>query len=98
LQRITQEIINGKSMSLAFEESGIFPPLVMRMMKLGETTGGVDEAMRQIKFYYDKDASEAIAKAQAAIGPILMVAIASLLVWIITAVYGPLYGLIDAVQ
>ena len=98
LQNITAEIINGKAMSTAFTESGIFPPLVMRMMKLGETTGGVDNAMRQIKFYYDKDAEEAIAKAQAAIGPLMMAAIAGLLVWIILAIYGPLYDLVSAVK
>ena len=98
ISSITEEIVNGKSLSLAFQESGIFPPLVMRMMKLGETTGGVDNAMRQIKFYYDKDASEAIARAQAAVQPLLMVFIAGLLVWIILAVYGPLYDLVNAVE
>lgn len=98
MAKVTEEIVNGKGLSLAFGESGIFPPLVMRMMKLGETTGGVDDAMRQIKFYYDKDAAEAIAKAQAAIGPMMMLAVASLLVWIILAVYGPLYDLVGAVK
>ena len=95
---ITDEIVNGKSLSLAFQDSGIFPPLVMRMMKLGETTGGVDNAMRQIKFYYDKDATEAIAKAQAAVQPMMMVVVAGLLIWIILAVYGPLYDLVNAVK
>lgn len=98
ISTITEEIVNGKSLSVAFQESGIFPPLVMRMMKLGETTGGVDNAMRQIKFYYDKDATEAIAKAQAAVGPMMMVVVAGLLVWIILAVYGPLYDLVNAVE
>ena len=98
MNNITQEIVNGKALSAAFQESGIFPPLVMRMMKLGETTGGVDNAMKQIKFYYDKDATEAIARAQAAIGPIMMVVIAGLLVWIILAIYGPLYDLVSAVK
>ena len=93
VSNITQEIVNGKALSTAFAESGIFPPLVMRMMKLGETTGGVDSAMLQIKYYYDKDAAEAIAKAQAAIGPLLMVFIAGMLVWIILAIYAPLYDL-----
>ena len=91
---LTQEIVNGKPLSLAFQEAGIFPPLVMRMMKLGETTGGVDDAMKQIKFYYDKDSEEAIARAQASLGPIMMMLVAGLLVWIILAIYGPLYDLV----
>jgi type IV pilus assembly protein PilC len=98
VSNITQEIVNGKALSTSFAESGIFPPLVMRMMKLGETTGGVDNAMLQIKYYYDKDAAEAIGKAQAAIGPLLMLVLASLLIWIILAIYGPLYDLFSQIN
>ena len=96
LRKITEEIKRGKALSVAFDEAGIFPPLVMRMMKLGETTGGIDNAMRQIKFYYDKDTSESIGKAQAAVGPVLMLGIAGLLAWIILAVYGPLYDIVGS--
>ncbi len=96
IRNLTQEIVNGKPLSLAFEEAGIFPPLVMRMMKLGETSGGVDVSMRQIMFYYDKDSEVSIGRAQAAIGPIMMLLVAGLLVWIILAVYGPLYDLVGS--
>lgn len=98
LDTVIIDITNGASISNAFSESGLFPPLVLRMLRLGESTGGVDEAMMQIKSYYDRDANEAIEIAQGAIPPILMLVLASLLVWVIVAVYGPLYDLLGKIE
>ena len=95
---VIHNITEGATLTNAFRESGLFPPLVLRMIRLGETTGGVDQAMQQIKSYYDRDANEAIEAAQAAIGPIMMVFIAGLMVWVIVAVYSPLYDLISSIE
>lgn len=98
LDGVIHNITEGSTLTNAFRESGLFPPLVLRMIRLGETTGGVDQAMQQIKSYYDRDANEAIEAAQAAIGPIMMVFIAGLMVWVIVAVYSPLYDLISSIK
>ena len=98
LDGVIHNITEGSTLTNAFRESGLFPPLVLRMIRLGETTGGVDQAMQQIKSYYDRDANEAIEAAQAAIGPIMMVFIAGLMVWVIVAVYSPLYDLISNIK
>ena len=98
MTNIIENITEGKSLSEAFRDSGLFPPLVLRMLKLGETTGGVDKAMDQIKSYYDRDANEAIEAAQGLIQPLLLVVIAGLLVWVILAVYGPLYDLVGSID
>jgi type IV pilus assembly protein PilC len=91
LDSIIEEINNGKALSAAFKDAGIFPPLVLRMVRLGETTGSLDASMRQVKLYYDKDANEAISAMQAAIGPMMMLLLAGLLAWVILAIYAPLY-------
>ena len=98
LDGVIKAITEGSTLTNAFRESGLFPPLVLRMIRLGETTGGLDQAMLQIKNYYDRDANEAIEAAQAAIGPIMMVFIAGLMVWVIVAVYSPLYDLISSIK
>lgn len=98
LDGVIESITNGKSISVAFAESGLFPPLVLRMIRLGESTGGVDVAMGQIKSYYDRDANEAIENAQAAIGPLMMLILAGLLIWVIVAVYGPLYDTLGSIR
>ncbi len=95
---IIQNITEGQSISEAFRASGLFPPLVLRMLRLGETTGGVDKAMLQIKAYYDRDASEAIEAAQGLIQPLMLLLLAGILVWVILAVYGPLYDIVGNVK
>ena len=98
LDQVISRITEGTSISESFRESGMFPPLVLRMLKLGETTGGVDKAMIQIKSYYDRDASEAIEAAQGLIQPLMLILLAGLLVWVIVAVYGPLYDLLGSIK
>jgi type IV pilus assembly protein PilC len=98
LDGVIDSIVGGTSISNAFKESGLFPPLVLRMVRLGEATGGVDNAMVQVKNYYDRDANEAIETAQAAVGPIMLLFLAGLLVWVIIAVYGPLYSALGNLQ
>ena len=98
MDRIIFNITEGSSISQAFRDSGLFPPLVLRMLKLGETTGGVDKAMQQIKAYYDRDANEAIETAQGLIQPLMLILLAGLLVWVILAVYGPLYDLVGNIK
>ncbi len=98
LDRVIEDITNGTNLSNAFAESGLFPPLVLRMIRLGEATGGIDSAMAQIKSYYDRDANEAIETAQAAIGPLMMLILAGLLIWIIVAIYGPLYDALGNIE
>lgn len=98
LDGVIEAISNGTPISSAFQTSGLFPPLVLRMIRLGEATGGLDSAMLQVKGYYDRDANEAIETAQGAIGPMVMVVLAGLLVWVIAAVYGPLYDLVGNVK
>ena len=98
LDQVIVDITNGTTIYNAFKTSGLFPPLVLRMVRLGESTGGVDSAMAEVKDYFDKDSEEAIETAQGAVGPMMMLVTAGLLVWIIIAVYFPLYDLIGSVK
>ena len=98
LDGVIVDIANGTALSDSFRQSGLFPPLVLRMIRLGEATGGVDSAMLQIKSYYDRDANEAIETAQGVIPGLTMAALASLLIWVVIAVYGPLYDALSKVS
>lgn len=97
LDGVISNIANGTAISDSFRESGLFPPLVLRMIRLGEATGGVDTAMLQIKSYYDRDTNEAIENVQGAISSLTMGILAGLLIWVVVAIYGPLYDAISKV-
>ena len=64
-------------------------------IKIGEHTGRLDEALRNVSYFYSRDVSEGIGKRQSMIEPILTVVMGGLLGWIMLAVLGPVYDTIS---
>jgi len=91
LKTVGQQIAEGKNMTLAFQEIGLFPPLVIRMLRIGEGTGGLDRALLNIAYFYNREVKEAIGKVQAMIEPVMTVVLGAILGWVMLAVLGPVY-------
>ena len=93
-----QLIENGKPIFEAFEEADVFPPMAVRMVKVGELSGGMDTALKNVSYFYDREAKELIDKIEPAIEPILTVVMGAVVGWIMIAVLGPIYDTIAQVQ
>lgn len=87
-------IAEGRGLSAAFELTGLFPPLVGRMMRIGEHTGALDHALETAGRHYERQADDAIALLQTWMEPALTVVLGALVLWIAVAVLGPLYDLV----
>ncbi|MDR2925694.1 MAG: type II secretion system F family protein [Azoarcus sp.] len=87
-------IAAGRGIASAFEDTGLFPRLVTRMLSVGEQTGRIDSALGQLVYFYERDAREAIERLQASIEPALTVVMGLLMLWIAIAVLGPIYDII----
>lgn len=98
LRRAGQLISEGQGVTAAFQTTGIFPPLVIRMLKVGETTGSLDTALRNVSYFYNRDIKEMIEKVQAMIEPIMTVVLGLLLGWIMLSVLGPIYDTISKMK
>ncbi|MBU1565742.1 MAG: type II secretion system F family protein [Proteobacteria bacterium] len=98
LQDVEESIQSGGGIAAAFENSGLFPPLVVRMLQVGETTGALDRALLNVSYFYDRDIQDAIAKAQAMIEPIMTVVLGSILGWVMLSVLGPIYDTISKIK
>ncbi len=98
LHRAGRQISEGASISAGFEYTGLFPPLVLRMLRVGESTGGLDEALLNISYFYDRDVSESIEKVQTMIGPAMTVVLGGILGWVIVSVLGPIYDMITKID
>ena len=94
LHTATERIEQGHAVSAAFEATGLFPPLVERMLRVGEQTGGLDRALGNVATLYRRDVADATGRLQAAIEPLLTLAMGALLLWIASAVLGPIYDII----
>jgi type IV pilus assembly protein PilC len=98
LRRAAQLISEGHSVSGAFGSTGIFPPLVVRMLKVGEATGALDGALRNVAYFYNREVREQIERVQAMIEPTMTVLLGLLLGWIMLSVLGPIYDTISAIR
>jgi type IV pilus assembly protein PilC len=98
IHRAGRQISDGASISAGFEYTGLFPPLVLRMLRIGETTGGLDDALLNISYFYNRDVSESIEKVQTMIGPAMTVVLGGILGWVIVSVLGPIYDLITKID
>ncbi|MET0265041.1 MAG: type II secretion system F family protein [Duganella sp.] len=98
LRRAGQLIAEGQGITAAFQNTGIFPPLVIRMLKVGETTGALDGALRNVAYFYNREVKEMIEKVQSMIEPAMTVILGLLVGWIMLSVMGPIYDTISKIQ
>jgi type IV pilus assembly protein PilC len=98
LEQVSQEIESGKNLTQSFHSTGIFPPLVIRMLKVGEATGNLDTALRNVSYFYDRDVKDSIKKIQVMIEPAMTIILGLLLGWVMLSVLSPIYDLISKVK
>jgi type IV pilus assembly protein PilC len=85
------QIGKGKSLSQAFTGNDLFPPMVVSMLRVGESTGALDSALKNVSYMYTRDAREAVENLQATLQPLLTVVLGLTLAVIIAFTLGPLY-------
>lgn len=98
LRRARQLIAEGYSVTNAFDSTGMFPPLVIRMLKVGEVTGGLDTALRNVSYFYDREINELIEKVQKMIEPAMILVLGAIIGWVMLSVFGPLYDTISQIK
>ena len=58
LHNAGQQIAEGKNLTAAFQDAGLFPPLVIRMLRVGESTGALDTALLNVSYFYNREVRE----------------------------------------
>lgn len=98
IERVQEQIAEGETISEAFANAGLFSPLVVRMMRVGETSGALDEALQNVSYFYTREVREAVERLQPAIQPVLTVILGILVAWIMLSVIGPIYDTITTLD
>jgi len=86
-----EKISEGEMISTAIANTHVFPPLVVRMFKIGETSGELDISLKNVKYYFDREVKESLATIEPVLQPALILFLAIILVWILASVFGPIY-------
>ncbi|HTS84324.1 MAG TPA: type II secretion system F family protein [Usitatibacter sp.] len=98
LQRVGRSISEGQGISQAFIATKLFPPLVLRMLRVGESTGGLDTALLNVSYFYNRQVRDSIGKMQTLLGPATTVVLGGLIMVILYAIFLPIYDVISKIK
>jgi type IV pilus assembly protein PilC len=98
LVRIGREINEGTGITQAFQNVRLFPPLVLRMLKVGETTGALDTALLNVSYFYNREVKETMGKLQEMIQPLLTVVLGGVMILILVTIFLPMYDVISKIK
>ena len=95
IERVKEEVSDGKSVYNALASSQYFPSMVLRMFKVGEESGNMTDAMENIQYFYSMEINDSIDKIIGTLQPSIIFVMGGLMAWVIVAVFGPIYGNFD---
>jgi type IV pilus assembly protein PilC len=98
IERAWQQISEGSSISEAFKNIGIFPPLVVRMLRVGEASGQMDRSLNNVSYFFDRDINDSIEKMEPVLQTSLMATIGLIVMWLALSVLGPIYDTISTID
>lgn len=91
-------IAGGATISEPLKASGVFPPMVVQMINVGEQTGGLDDMLQKIADFYDDEVDAAVSALTSVLEPIMIVVMGVVIGGMVVAMYMPMFDMISAVQ
>lgn len=90
-------IAGGATIAGPLEESGAFTPMVVRMVEVGEQTGGLDDMLTRVADFYDQEVDAALEVVVAAVEPVMIVVLGVVVGGMIVAMYLPIFDMMKLV-
>ncbi|HZJ00032.1 MAG TPA: type II secretion system F family protein [Gemmatimonadaceae bacterium] len=91
-------IAGGDTIAQPLKKSGVFPPMVISMISVGEQTGGLDEMLSKIADFYDEEVDAAVSNLLSLLEPVMIVFLGVVVGGMVVSMYLPIFDMINAVQ
>ncbi len=95
---IRQSIENGESLLRSAMASTLFTPLVIQMIAVGEETGRVDELLKEVGDYYEREVDYDLSTLTARIEPLLLIVVAAMVLVLALGIFTPMWDMASAMQ
>jgi len=95
--RVADSIAEGRPIAEPLEESGVFPNMVVQMIRVGESVGALDTMLDKIADFYDEEVDQAVDNITSAIEPLMMVVLGGLIGGVVIAMYLPIFQIASIV-
>ncbi len=98
VERARNSIREGSTISSPLQKAGIFPPLVVQMVHIGEQSGNLDEMLLKVSEFYDKEVDAAVEALTSALEPLIMVFLGGIVGTMVISMYLPIFKLIPTLM
>ena len=98
ISKIRVSVTEGTGMTQPMKESGIFPPSVVRMVRVGEETGKIDELLLKVSEYYDMQVEYTVSNLMVLIEPMLIVVLGGMVFVLALGMFLPMWNMIKVFQ
>jgi len=92
-----RSVSEGNPMSRVLEKHHAFPPMVLQMLKVGESTGELDASMREVSNYYDKEIPRRMKRLFSIMEPVIMLTLIGIVGFVAAAIFLPMISMMGAV-
>ena len=92
-KRIQTEVSTGTSLTVAMQNSDVFPNMVTQMVSIGEESGALDQMLGKVADFYEEEVDEAVASLSSLMEPLIMVILGVLIGGLVIAMYLPIFKL-----
>ena len=92
-KKIQTEVSTGTSLTVAMQNSDVFPNMVTQMVSIGEESGALDQMLGKVADFYEDEVDEAVASLSSLMEPLIMVILGVLIGGLVIAMYLPIFKL-----
>ncbi|MCM2269407.1 MAG: type II secretion system F family protein [Thermoanaerobaculia bacterium] len=97
IMAVRKAVEEGKTISGPLAETKVFPPMVVQMINVGEQTGALDQMLTKIADFYEEEVDTAVAGLMKLIEPLMIVILGGIIGTIVTAMYLPMYAILQKI-
>jgi type IV pilus assembly protein PilC len=92
------KISEGKNMAEPLMQTGVFPPMVVQMVGVGEQTGALDTMLNKIADFYEDEVDVAVSAMTSLIEPVMMVGVGGTVGVVLIAMYLPIFSIAGKIK
>lgn len=98
LQNVSENVKEGTSLARPLEQSGVFPPMMTRMIAVGEQTGELEEMLNKVADSYDQQVETTLSALTSLLEPIMIVVMGGIVGFIVFAILLPIFDITSTIS
>ena len=97
-QDVKESVRSGETMAAPLARHGVFPPMVVQMIGVGEDTGALDAMLDKVSDFYDQEVESTTESLTALIEPLMIAVLGGVVGSMIVALYMPMFSIFDLIK